>query len=286
MLFDYPMSWEQAVCTLRDDPARQSLVRACYYDDPLLPCAERFRTSVEWQALRELLPAKTGHVLDLGAGRGISSYAFARDGWQVTALEPDPSAIVGAEAIRALARDARLDIRVVSDFGEQLPFADASFDLVNCRQALHHARDLHQLCREIRRVLRPGGRLIATREHVISRQEDLDAFLSAHPLHRLYGGEHAYLLSAYLDALTAAGLVTVRVLGPLSTLINAFPLTASELSARIAGPLTRRLGETPTARLLALPVLGRMLRHTLRQRLERLDETPGRLYTFIMECPA
>ena len=137
------LSWEQAVQWLRDKPDQQDLVRACYYDDPLPAAAERFWQSLEWKSITALLPpAQGGFALDLGAGRGISSYALAKEGWKVSALEPDPSTLVGSGAIRSLAHDSGLPIEVVTEFSEKLPFEDNSFELVNCRQVLHHARDL------------------------------------------------------------------------------------------------------------------------------------------------
>lgn len=59
---------------------------------------------------------------------------------------------------------------------------------VFARQVLHHARNLEMLCREVSRVLKPHGIFIATREHVISKPEDLARFLKKHPLHQFYGG--------------------------------------------------------------------------------------------------
>src|SRR4051812_17248898 len=109
---DSQMTWEQAVDWLIQQPGSEVLVKACFYDDPLIDAATRYWQSTEWRAVRDLLPATPGKALDIGAGRGISSYALARDGWNVTALEPDPSEKVGAGAIRKLANEADLKIEI------------------------------------------------------------------------------------------------------------------------------------------------------------------------------
>jgi SAM-dependent methyltransferase len=259
-------AWEDAVVWLRNQPGQSELVRACFFDDPLLEAAERYYASAEWIAVRRILAGKHGAALDLGAGRGISSYALARDGWQVSALEPDPSEIVGAGAIRALAREAGLDIRIEQEWGESLPFPDSSFDLVHGRQVLHHARDLQRLCAEVARVLKPGGLFIATREHVISREEDLPEFLASHPLHKLYGGEHAYLLDEYLRAIRAGGIVLTKVLNPYESDINLYPDTVTDLKRRLSKRICLPPAIIPDVLLAALGVLSRV---------------PGRLYTFI-----
>src|SRR6476469_916022 len=95
------LTWEESVQWLREQHEQQELVRHCYYDDPLENAAESFSNSEEWLAVKRLLKKHIpGKVLDIGAGRGISSYAFAKAGCLVTALEPDPSLLVGAQAIR------------------------------------------------------------------------------------------------------------------------------------------------------------------------------------------
>lgn len=259
-------TWEEAVLWLRAQPDQDALVRAAYFDDPLIEAAGRYHAGAEWQAVRALLPIQPGTALDLGAGRGIVSYALARDGWGVTALEPDPSAVVGAGAIRHLAQEAGVPIEVVSDWGESLPFGAGTFDVVVCRQALHHARDLSAFCREIARVLKPGGRFYALREHVITHPKDLPAFLESHPLHHRYGGEKAYLLKDYRGALEGAGLILERVMNPLSSEINTAPETLQDVRGRVAGRL-----HLPSS-LLAPPLLS-MLGALLR--------TPGRLYSFV-----
>lgn len=266
------MTWEEAVLWLKRQPDAAELVRACFYDDPLSAAAERYWQCSEWQAVQQFLPASPCRALDIGAGRGIAAYALARDGYVVTALEPDPSGVVGAGAIRQLAQVTGQAIEVRETWGETLPFESASFDVIHCRQVLHHARDLSQLCLQIGRVLKPGGTFIATREHVISRKEDLPAFLDSHPLHRYYGGEHAYLLREYSDAIERAGMRLSDILNPLETPINYYPATGDELKARLARKL-----RIPFPRLIpdaALALAGRWI------------NTPGRLFTFIARKPA
>lgn len=277
-------SWEDAVRWLRDQPGREDLVQGAYYDDPLSESAERFRRSNEWRATRALIGDGNGRAaLDIGAGRGIASYALARDGWRVTALEPDPSQLVGAAAIRQLAADTGVAIEVEQTLSERLPFDDASFDLVYGRAVLHHIGDLPAACREFARVLKPGGRVVAVREHVISREEDRERFFDIHPLHHRYGGENAYQAQVYRDALTQAGLQVEASLGPLETAINYAPHSAASLKAEIAAQVGARipLGKPLAALALRMPVVGGLL---LKQ-LQRIDHRPGRHYSFVARRP-
>ncbi len=277
------ITWEESVLWLRSQPDQQELVRACYYDDPLLEAAKRFATSEEWQATLRLLPRKPGKALDLGAGRGISSYALARLGWQVDALEPNASPIVGRGAIQSLARESGLPIHALDGFAEALPCEDNSFDLVFGRQVMHHAHDLARMCAEIKRVLKLGGTLIATREHVINGQGDLPEFLSRHPLHHLYGGENAYQLQEYLDALMAAGLKITMILGQFDSPINYSPMTHAEWLDYIQLPASKWLGTRMTRRILdeALPWSG-SINNFLSKLASSRYKVPGRLYSFVV----
>lgn len=275
---DKSMTWESAVLWLRSQSHMQDLVESCYYDEPLGLAAERYALSEEWEALCSMLKGwMPGKVLDVGAGNGISSYAFARSGNQVTALEPDPSPIVGMAAVRQLAQQNCLPIEGVQAFGEQLPFDDAHFDIVHGRQVLHHAQDLERLCAEMARVLRPSGVFVATREHVISRECDREVFLASHPLHGFYGGENAFLLDRYRRAIGGAGLKLIRVLGSYDSPINYYPVTKAQNTARIARVLRQYLGRSVAERLAGSETLQTMVGR-LRS---RLDGTPGRLYSFI-----
>lgn len=280
------MTWEEAVIWLRRQPDQAELVRACYYDDPLIDAAKRFANSEEWRAARVLLPGSQGRALDLGAGRGIGSYALARDGWWVTALEPDPSRVVGAGAIRSLAKESGLTIEVVERKAERLPFGDEAFDVVYGRQILHHAVDLPGLCREVFRVLKPRGRFIATREHAISRPGDLPVFLEGHPLHKHYGGEHAYLLRDYRAALRSAGFRQTAELGPFDSAVNYFPMTTEEWLSVCRRPVSRWAGKWLTCRLVSNHhALGRWLLKRLSGWLSAASDSPGRLYSFVADKP-
>ncbi|MDR1828395.1 MAG: class I SAM-dependent methyltransferase [Methylobacteriaceae bacterium] len=267
----FPMTWEQAVEWLRSQPDRQELVRSCYFDDPLEAAAARFHDSEEWAATRKLIPATPGTVLDIGAGRGISSYALARDGWRVTALEPDPSALVGAGAIETLKTASGLPIEIVGEWGEALPFPDARFDLIHCRQVLHHALNLETFLKEAARVLKPGGWFIATREHVADTPEGLAVFLRYHDLHRFYGGENAFPLSTYLAAVDNAGLEFTGILTPFDSPVNYFPATPDEIINTMK-TLWHWKHEPAGAELAA--------------NARKSYTIPGRLYTFTARKPS
>src|SRR5436190_23871854 len=88
-------SWEEAVAWLLTQPQHRDLAVGSYFDPPLSDAAVRYWRSPEWLALRDLSPKPPGDALDVGAGNGIATFALAKDGWRVTAIEPDPSESVG-----------------------------------------------------------------------------------------------------------------------------------------------------------------------------------------------
>ena len=270
-------TWEDAVSWLMSQPEQQEIVKACYYDTPLKSAADRYWQSSEWQAIREFFPACQEKALDIGAGNGIASYALAKDGWQVEALEPDASNLVGVGAIRQLASECNLPINTVQEFGEQLPFTDNCFDLVFARQVLHHAQDLSQLCREIYRVLKPGGVFIAVRDHVVATKADLPKFLDTHPLHQLYGGENAYLRSEYIEAIESANLIVKKVLDAFDSPINYSPHTQDTLKQE----LSTRLNSLPIAGLIDKILLNNAVFPSVLKLLSKLDRRPGRAISFI-----
>lgn len=277
-------SWEDTIGWLRTQPDQAELVLSGYYDDPLEGAACRYWRSEEWQAILSLLPtANGGTAMDLGAGRGIASYALAKAGYRVVAVEPDPSALVGAGAIRKLSRDTGLPIEVQLGSSGSLPFPDETFELVFGRAVLHHLTDLEHACQEIARVLKPGGTAIFVREHVISRPRDLEAFRVLHPLHRYYGGENAYMLKQYTRALERAGLRVDKVISPWRSAINIYPRTVAELRLELARRLA--LGSDGLARALCRVISVPAVWRALLKAIEAIDTRPGRLYSFVALRP-
>lgn len=275
------MTWEQAVEWARQTPELRGLVELCYYDDPIEAAAHRFASSEEWIAIVSLLqPKPESRVLEIGAGRGLVSWAFAKAGCQVDALEPDPSELIGAGAIRRLCETTGQVVSVHSLAGENLPFADGTFDIVVCRGVLHHVADLDQVCREVFRVLQPGGRFLAIKEHVCDTPVELARFLREHPLHHLYGGEHAYALRAYLAAMRGAGLGRLRRFGHFDHPVTSAPACTTEgLRTQFAGALGRRLPSAVSSRLAS----NATMLHLYRRWLTYGSAPAGRLMSFLSE---
>jgi len=273
------LSWEEAVRWFRAQPDNELAVRNNYFDLPVQKAAERYAYSEEFTEVLRLLGVGNGRsVLDLGAGNGIASVALARNGWRVTAVEPDCSDEVGAGAIRSLVKDAGLEVVLVQSYGEHVLLPDASFDAVHARQVFHHASSLEAMAKEAARVLRPGGVLLATREHVVDDEEQLAVFRSNHPLHALYGGESAYPVSQYVASFEAAGLRVVRVWGPVETILNFYPGTEAERQNMIRQMVAVRWGGF--GRWLACL---RMFRVRQMKQMTSQDHTPGRLFSFLFE---
>jgi ubiquinone/menaquinone biosynthesis C-methylase UbiE len=131
--------------------------------DPLMRKTERAGLAARRRAL---LGAARGHVLEIGAGTGANLAHYGRAVESLTVTDPE-AAMVGR--LRAAARERAPDATVRCAPAEDLPFADEAFDVVVATLVLCSVDDLPAALREIRRVLRPDGRLLFL-EHV--RGED------------------------------------------------------------------------------------------------------------------
>ncbi|WP_207003120.1 class I SAM-dependent methyltransferase [Trinickia mobilis] len=97
-------------------------------------------------------------VLDLGCGAGHASFAVAPHAQRVVAYDLAPQMLA---TVAAAARERGLaNIRTEQGAAEVLPFADASFDWAISRMSAHHWHDVPRALAEVRRVLKPGGRVL------------------------------------------------------------------------------------------------------------------------------
>src|SRR6476660_8531940 len=99
-------------------------------------------------------------ILDAGCGAGPLLAALRDRGAIVTGI--DKSAGMLELARRRLGDDADL---LVAELGSPLPFPDGTFDDITASLVLHYLEDWGPALAELRRVLKPGGRLIVSVNH-------------------------------------------------------------------------------------------------------------------------
>ncbi len=160
------------------------------------------------QRLSRLLDkGSQAHVLDLGCGAGHAAFALAQSGARVTAydLSPQMLALVAGESVR---RDLP-NITTRQGVAEQLPFADASFDLVATRFSAHHWSDVGAAMAEVRRVLKPGGKLVVI-DVVASENPLLDTLLQTVEVLRDASHIRDYRVSEWQAMLQEAGFAPAR----------------------------------------------------------------------------
>ncbi len=98
-------------------------------------------------------------ILDVGCGTGVFAARVreALPGARVFGVDLVPEMLgQGARRWEALAEH----VHPVQGDSERLPFADDSFDFVTCANSFHHYPDQQAAVCEMRRVLKPGGRLL------------------------------------------------------------------------------------------------------------------------------
>jgi ubiquinone/menaquinone biosynthesis C-methylase UbiE len=113
---------------------------------------------------RSLIAGASGDVLEIGGGTGANLGYYGASVESLTVTEPEPPML---KRLERKAREQSSQATVLRAPAEDLPFEDASFDTVVSTLVLCGVDDQPRVVRELRRVLRPGGRLIFI-EHVRS----------------------------------------------------------------------------------------------------------------------
>lgn len=120
-------------------------------------------------AMRErLLAGATGDIIEVGAGTGLNLSCYGPGVRSLTMTEPEPPMLRRLERRTSEHHPSATVLRAPA---EDLPFDDNTFDVAVSTLVLCGVDDQPRALRELRRVLRPGGRLVFI-EHV--RSEDPD----------------------------------------------------------------------------------------------------------------
>jgi SAM-dependent methyltransferase len=117
-----------------------------------------------------------GRALDVGCGLGVEAGYLAAAGWQVAGVDLSQVALARAAAGGDGAVFVRADVR-------RLPFPQDCFDAVLDRGCFHYLdpRDRPRYADELRRVLRPGGRLLLRASlHAAGVRNDIDESVIGH----------------------------------------------------------------------------------------------------------
>jgi ubiquinone/menaquinone biosynthesis C-methylase UbiE len=129
-------------------------------------------------------------VLDLATGGGHTGLYFAGLGHEVTLADLAQPML---ERAAKLAAERGLQVETRQHAAEELPYADASFDLVTCRVAAHHFSSPADFIRETARVLRTGGWFLLIDGSIEDDQPEAEEWL--HQVEKLRDPSHHRFLS-------------------------------------------------------------------------------------------
>lgn len=287
------MTWHETIDFIQDKPEYSRLIQFAYFDKNLQLNFERFYKSEEYLETKKFInkyAPQAKKILDVGAGNGISAISFAVDGFEVTALEPDTSELVGSGSIEILSKEKNLQkINIINGYAESAGLSDNLFDIIYVRQALHHANDLQLFVSEMYRMLKPGGVLFTLRDHVIYDESDKQVFLTTHPLNKYYDGENAFTLMEYKNAFEKSGFKKLEEMSHYSNVINYAPLTKKEFNKMLyqkEAEFKSTFKKThPVFSLFPFAYSIYKLKNGIHRSFQILNEKDisGRLYSFILK---
>ena len=160
------------------------------------------------QLVRIVQPTPDDRVLEVATGPGYVAMAFATCCREVIGVDLTEAPLAIAEQTRQQRGLANVRFEIAN--ATQLPFAEATFDVVVCRFAFHHFPEPHRVLGEMVRVCRRAG-TVAIEDLVVSEHPERAAFHNR--LENLRDPSHtaALPLSRLLTLFAAAGLEVERV---------------------------------------------------------------------------
>ncbi|MGL5741499.1 MAG: class I SAM-dependent methyltransferase [Legionella sp.] len=113
-------------------------------------------TSLRGERFRKVLPELSGRVLDIGAGDNLLVHLYRKHAKKLNIALDDANQSVGVDVM-----DWGSDCTLIQN-SAQLPFADHSFDTITYIACINHIPERLESLQEIRRLLRPDGKVIVT----------------------------------------------------------------------------------------------------------------------------
>jgi ubiquinone/menaquinone biosynthesis C-methylase UbiE len=142
-----------------------------FYEDKIFPRALDIALAGARQTRIDLVSQASGRVLEVGIGNGANLPFYSARASQVVGIEPCAAMVqMAREKLASLDRQSQLALRLDQydlqvGSGEDLPFADASFDTAIACLVFCTIPNADKAARELYRVLKPGGQLLFF-EHV------------------------------------------------------------------------------------------------------------------------
>ncbi len=122
--------------------------------------------------VRVLQGEPRGRVLDVPSGEGALAAELLAMGHEITCgdIEPAHFKVDGVVCHHV-------------DLNKDLPFPADHFDMVTCVEGIEHLENPHHLIREVRRVLKPGGKLVLSTPNTLSLKSRMHCLRLGYPIH-------------------------------------------------------------------------------------------------------
>jgi len=155
-------------------------------------------------ATAELQPGQ--RILDVGSNTCWASATFAERGLDVIALDINAGEMQGLATADWWFEDKDVYFERMLGVMFDIALASESVDYVWCCEVLHHnhRKNLKRTFAELRRILKPGGKIIVVNETLRSLRDP--KLNPGHEVAEFDGHEHAYLRRSYVSAARSAGL--------------------------------------------------------------------------------
>ena len=142
--------WNKASCGTE-------FIQATKYSSEYFQAVEQYRYAIEPEifAFAQFSRGYNKKVLEVGVGAGTDFVQWVRSGAQAYGIDLTEEAVRNTQTRLALEGLAAQELRVAD--AEQLPYADATFDLTYSWGVIHHSPDMQQCLAEMIRVTKHGG---------------------------------------------------------------------------------------------------------------------------------